>query len=98
TPGRLRVVFASNALATPFAAGVLLFPYPWCFMSLLCAELLGEMWIGVVLTVVMALVPRGVRVTSVALYNFIITNISGLAAALVPMIRAYYETERTFYF
>eukprot|EP00904_Undaria_pinnatifida_P007739 jgi/Undpi1/4095/HiC_scaffold_16.g07462.m1 len=88
TAGRLWVVIVSNALASPFAVGVLLAPYPWCFLCLLGVELLGEMWIGVVLAVVMALVPRRVRVTSVALYNFIITNISGLSTTLVPLLRA----------
>ncbi|CAN0544455.1 unnamed protein product, partial [Ectocarpus sp. 12 AP-2014] len=85
TAGRLWVVIISNALASPFAVGVLLAPYPWCFVCLLGVELLGEMWIGVVLAVVIALVPRHVRITSVAMYNFIITNISGLSTTLVPL-------------
>lgn len=51
-----------------------------------------------VLAVVMALVPRNVRVTSVALYNFVITNISGLSTTLVPLLRARYDTPHTFRF
>lgn len=51
-----------------------------------------------VLAVVMALVPRRVRVTSVALYNFIITNISGLSTTLVPLLRARFDTTHTFRF
>ncbi|CAN0435631.1 unnamed protein product [Ectocarpus sp. 8 AP-2014] len=43
TAGRLWVVIISNALASPFAVGVLLAPYPWCFVCLLGVELLGEM-------------------------------------------------------
>lgn len=43
TAGRLWVVVVSNALASPLAVGVLLAPYPWCFICLLGAELLGEM-------------------------------------------------------
>ena len=43
TAGRLWVVVVSNALASPLAVGVLLAPYPWCFLCLLGAELLGEM-------------------------------------------------------
>lgn len=43
TAGRLWVVIVSNALASPFAVGVLLAPYPWCFVCLLGVELLGEM-------------------------------------------------------
>ncbi|CAM9515980.1 unnamed protein product, partial [Ectocarpus sp. 4 AP-2014] len=98
TAGRLWVVIISNALASPFAVGVLLAPYPWCFVCLLGVELLGEMWIGVVLAVVIALVPRHVRITSVAMYNFIITNISGLSTTLVPLIRGRYNSEHTFSF
>lgn len=45
TAGRLWVVVVSNALAAPFAVGVLLAPYPWCFICFLGAELLGEMWV-----------------------------------------------------
>ena len=51
-----------------------------------------------VLAVVMDLVPRNVRVTSVALYNFVITNISGLSTTLVPLLRARYDTLHTFRF
>lgn len=47
---------------------------------------------------VMALVPRRVRVTSVALYNFIITNISGLSTTLVPLLRARYDSTHVFRF
>lgn len=46
----------------------------------------------------MALVPRRVRVTSVALYSFIITNISGLSTTLVPLLRARYDSQHTFRF
>lgn len=46
----------------------------------------------------MALVPRRVRVTSVALYNFIITNISGLSTTLVPLLRARYDSTHVFRF
>ena len=43
TAGRLWVVVVSNAIATPFAVGVLLAPYPWCFLCLLMVSLIGEM-------------------------------------------------------
>lgn len=46
----------------------------------------------------MALVPRRVRVTSVALYSFIITNISGLSTTLVPLLRARYDSTHVFHF
>eukprot|EP00752_Nemacystus_decipiens_P014368 g12780.t1 len=98
TAGRLWVVVVSNAIATPFAVGVLLAPYPWCFLCLLVVSLVGEMWIGIMVTCIMTLVPRHVRVTSVALYNFFITNLSGLCTLLVPPIRASYDSPHLFSF
>lgn len=55
-------------------------------------------WIGVIVAVVMSLVPRKVRVTTLALYNFIITNISGLATTLVPLLRKYYAASHIYRF
>lgn len=49
-------------------------------------------------TCIMTLVPRHVRVTSVALYNFFITNLSGLCTLLVPPIRASYDSPHVFSF
>lgn len=49
-------------------------------------------------TCIMSLVPRHVRVTSVALYNFFITNLSGLCTLLVPPIRARYDSPHIFSF
>lgn len=49
-------------------------------------------------TCIMTLVPRHVRVTSVALYNFFITNLSGLCTLLVPPIRASYDSPHIFSF
>lgn len=42
--------------------------------------------------------PRNVRVTTLALYNFIITNISGLSTTLVPLLREYYAAPHVFEF
>lgn len=46
--------------------------------------------------VVMSLVPRRVRIMSVALYNFIITNISGLSTTLVPLLEDFYGSSHVF--
>ncbi|CAN0432350.1 unnamed protein product, partial [Discosporangium mesarthrocarpum] len=43
TAGRVVVAGVSNAVAAPFTVGVLLAPFPWCFVCLLFAELVGEM-------------------------------------------------------
>jgi len=52
----------------------------------------GEMWIGVLLTVVVELIPGRVRTTAVALYMFIITNIGGNVPLLVPLLQAQFES------
>jgi hypothetical protein len=46
-----RVLAASQAIASPFAAGVLLLPPPYCFASLLIAYLFAEMWFGVLFAI-----------------------------------------------
>jgi hypothetical protein len=48
---RAWVLAASQAIASPFAAGVLLLPPPYCFASLLIAYLFAEMWFGVLFAI-----------------------------------------------
>lgn len=57
--------------------------FPWAFLSLIPANIIGEMWIGVTLTIVMESVPSHLKAVSVAIYLFIITNIGGNAPILV---------------
>ena len=64
-------------LAAPFAAGALFLPYPWCFLSLLPANIIGEMWVGVSTAIVVDLAPSQIKTTVVAVYLFIITIIGG---------------------
>ena len=49
--------------------------------------LLGEMWVGVALAVLVELVPADVRTTAVAAYFFIISNIGGNMPLLVPPVK-----------
>lgn len=53
----------------------LLLPPPAAFIMLIPNNLIGEMWIGVTLTVVIELVPGNIRTSAIAIYLFIITNI-----------------------
>jgi len=55
-------------LAAPFAAGALFLPYPWCFLSLIPSNVIGEMWIGVTTAIVVDLAPTKIRTAAVALY------------------------------
>jgi hypothetical protein len=50
------------------------------------------MWIGVLLTVVVELLPGRVRTTAIALYMFIITNIGGNVPLLVPLLQKQFES------
>eukprot|EP00753_Platysulcus_tardus_P002744 PLAT11858.1.p1 GENE.PLAT11858.1~~PLAT11858.1.p1 ORF type:complete len:470 (-),score=246.17 PLAT11858.1:83-1492(-) len=88
---RILVLIASQVLAAPFAAGALLLPTPWNFLSLIPANVIGEMWVGVALAVIGELVPPQMRVTSTSIYFFIISNIGGAALLLVPVFTDFYS-------
>ena len=75
--------------AAPFALGALFLPYPWCFLSLLPSNIIGEMWVGVTTALVVDLAPSRVRTGAVSIYLFIITLIGGNFNLLVtPILNA----------
>ena len=80
-------------LAAPFAAGALFLPYPWCFISLIPSNVIGEMWIGVSTAIIVDLVPSKIRTTSIAVYLFIITVIGGNFNLLVPPLQQGFEKQ-----
>ena len=55
---------------------------------LLPAYVVGEMWIGVCLAMVVEMVPVGVASAAVALYLFIINNIGGNISLLLPPLQS----------
>jgi hypothetical protein len=83
---RVAVILISNLFAAPFCYLALVSPYPWCFVSLIGANLVGEMWIGATMSLVLDLVPSTMRTTSIALYLFFIFNIGGNAPGLVNVL------------
>ena len=86
---RLWVLTISQLLACPFLIGtVLLPPNPWAFLCLLPAYVIGEVWIGVCLAVVIELVPSRVVPAAVAFFLFVINNIGGSAPLLVTLLEA----------
>mmetsp|Transcript_35725 Transcript_35725/g.47135 ORF Transcript_35725/g.47135 Transcript_35725/m.47135 type:complete len:529 (-) Transcript_35725:213-1799(-) len=95
---RIFVIIISNLLAAPFGAGVLLAPYPWCFICLMGSYIFGEMWIGVLLALIIELVPKSFSATSIAVYLFIITNIGGNAPLLVPFFQQAFQQDHTYTF
>lgn len=73
--------------AAPFAAGALFLPYPWCFLSLIPSNVIGEMWVGVTSAIIVDLAPIKIRTASLGLYFFIITVIGGNFNLLVEPIK-----------
>ncbi|XP_055516283.1 probable galactarate/D-glucarate transporter GarP isoform X1 [Leucoraja erinacea] len=85
---RVWVLVVSQVAAAPFVAGALWLKPPYSFISLIPANIIGEMGIGVALTIVVELVAPAVRTPVVAIYIFIISNIGGNAPLLVtPLTR-----------
>lgn len=86
---RLWVLVISQLLACPFLVGaVLLPPAPWAFLCLLPAYVIGEVWIGVCLAVVIELVPGKLLAAAVAFFLFVINNIGGAMPLLIPSLTA----------
>ena len=97
--GRVWVLVFSQILAAPFCVGALFLSPPWCYLSLIPSNLIGEMWVSVTMTVVLELVPVYLRTSSVAVYFFIITNIGGNLNPLVSVIKhALGGTDRAYKF
>ncbi len=80
-----------QVLAAPFAAGALFLPYPWCFLTLIPSNVIGEMWIGVTTAIVVDLAPTKIRTAAIALYLFIITIIGGNFNLLVPPLKSAFQ-------
>jgi hypothetical protein len=72
---RAWVLAASQAIASPFAAGVLLLPPPYCFASLLIAYLFAEMWFGVLFAILIELVPAAACSFVIAVFLFVMNNV-----------------------
>ena len=60
---------------------------PYAFLSLIVGIVIGEMWIGVALTVVVELVPSALRTPVVAYYLFIISITAGNVPLAVPALK-----------
>ncbi len=83
------IFFSLQLAAAPFALGALFLPYPWCFLSLLPSNIIGEMWIGVTTALVIDLAPSRVRTGAVSIYLFIITLIGGnFNLVVTPILNA----------
>lgn len=83
----ISLVILFQILAAPFAAGALFLQPPWAFISLIPSNIIGEMWVGVTLTMVVELVPNTIRSPAIAGYLFIISIIGGNVPLLVPPLK-----------
>lgn len=84
---RVWVLVFSQLFGAPFAAGALFLHPPYAFLSLIVGIVIGEMWIGVALTVVVELVPSALRTPVVAYYLFIISITAGNVPLAVPALK-----------
>ena len=64
-------------VAAPFQVGLLVTEPPYCFVCHIGGYLVGEMWLGVCLAIVVELVPNDLTASAVAVYFFIIQIIGG---------------------
>ncbi|CAH1272329.1 SPNS2 [Branchiostoma lanceolatum] len=85
--GRIWVLVLSQLCAAPFATMALYLEPPYAFLALIPCYIIGEMWVGVTLAVVVELVPSYIRTSIVAVYLFISTNIGGNSPLLVPPLK-----------
>jgi len=98
-PGaRLLVMAGGAALAAPFAFGLLLAPYPWCFVCMLGAYLFGETWSGVALAAVVDLVPGALSAVSLALLLAAKALLGGAGPMAVPYLAQLYSQDHTYSF
>ena len=78
------MIFFLQSLSAPFEVGTLLLPMPWAFIMQIPAYVIGEMWFGVCIAVVIDLVPIDLTASAIAVYFFIIQIIGGNMNLLVP--------------
>lgn len=89
---RIWVLVFSQLIASPFTIAVLYLDAPYCYYSLIPTYVIGEMWMGVCLSVVVELVPERLRITGIGVYFFIITNVGGNMQVLVPPVQNFFES------
>lgn len=85
---RFGVLVVSQFLAAPMTLAVLYTPCPYAYLVLIAANVVGESWIGVAITLVVDVVPHRIVGTSVAFYYFSITLIASFMPLLVPSLKA----------
>ena len=75
----------SNLCAAPFALAALLLPAPWCYLSLIGSNVIGEMWVGICLALIVDLVPKNMKTTALSVY-FLIIGCGGFFPSFVTLV------------
>ena len=82
-------LFLLQLCAAPFQIGLLVTPPPWAFVCHIGGYLIGEMWLGVCVAIVIELVPSNLSASAVAVYFFIIQIIGGnMTLFVTPLTNA----------
>mmetsp|Transcript_30800 Transcript_30800/g.49404 ORF Transcript_30800/g.49404 Transcript_30800/m.49404 type:complete len:504 (-) Transcript_30800:191-1702(-) len=83
---RLLILVTSNLTAAPFAFLALWLPAPYCYFMLIGSNVIGEMWVGICIALVIELVPSNMKTTALSLYFFFI-GIAGFFPLLVTPLQ-----------
>jgi len=86
---RLLILVASNVIAAPFAFFALVLPAPWCYLMLIGSNVIGEMWVGICIALVIELVPSAMKTTALSIY-FLWIGIGGFFPLLVTPIQTFF--------
>jgi len=86
---RLLILIASNTVAAPFALFALILPAPWCYLMLIGSNVIGEMWVGICIALVIELVPSSMKTTSLSIY-FLWIGIAGFFPLLVTPLQTFF--------
>jgi len=81
---RIGMLVASQVLATPCAAAVLLLPAPFSFLMIIPTYVIGEAYIGVGLSMLLDMSPSNLHSFVAAIYVFVVANLGGNANLLLP--------------
>jgi len=86
---RLLILVASNLIAAPFAFLALWLPAPYCYLMLIGSNVIGEMWVGICIALVIELVPAAMKTTALSVYFFWI-GIGGFFPLLVTPLQTFF--------
>lgn len=84
---RFAVLIVSQLLAAPFAAGAVWLHTPLAYFSLIPSSVTGEMFESVGIVAIVELVPSNLRSLSIAICQFIFSNVGGNVPLLVPVVQ-----------